>query len=64
MPDLMQGVRPLFFVVVPFVVPMVLLLVLPGLWNVLLVLQRRHSSKTRGFPATIQPAPAPDRAGG
>src|SRR5687767_5171534 len=56
-PDLMAGVRPLFFFTVPFVVPLLLLLILPGLWAVLLVLRRRRS-RTRGFPLDSRESPA------
>ena len=49
-PDLMVGVRPLFFFNVPFVVPIALLLILPGLWAVLLFLRRRRRRGMPGFP--------------
>ena len=48
-PDLMLGVRPLFFFNVPFVVPMAVLVILPGLWAVLF-LRRRRRRGTHGFP--------------
>ncbi len=49
-PALMVGVRPLFFLILPFFVPMALLVILPGLWAGLFILRRRRRHGTRGFP--------------
>jgi hypothetical protein len=49
-PDLMVGVRPLFFFTVPFIVPLLVLLILPALWVVVVLRRRRRRRQTAGFP--------------